>query len=98
MSEPIDGTAPLRTPAGEPLTHGRRMTYRGARSWLGRSGVLVGVHPCDSPVEWVPEADRAAFVARARHAEGRDCNVAGDVLLFRLPDGRPVVVVEDSPC
>jgi hypothetical protein len=30
-----------------------------------------------------------------RHAEGKDCNVAGDVLLYRLTDGRPVLVIQE---
>jgi hypothetical protein len=30
-----------------------------------------------------------------RHSEGKDCNVAGDVLLYRLADGRPVLVIEE---
>lgn len=99
MGDPTDdGATPLRTPAGEPLTSGRRTTYRGARGWFRRGDALVGVHPCHEPVAWVPDAERPAFAARARRAEGRDCRVAGDVLLFRLPDGRPVVVVEGPPC
>ena len=98
MSEPDDGTTPLRTPAGEPLTGGRRTTYRDARGWFRRSDALVGLHPCHEPVAWLAETERPAFAARARRAEGRDCGPAGDVLLFRLPDGRPVVVVEGPPC
>jgi hypothetical protein len=30
-----------------------------------------------------------------RRSEGKDCNVAGDVLLYRLADGRPALVVEE---
>ena len=86
------------TPGGEPPDHGRRTTYREARGWFRRGDALVGVWPCHAPVEWVREEDRPRFAARARRAEGRDCNVAGDVLLFRLADGRPVVVVEGPPC
>ncbi|MCZ2827344.1 hypothetical protein O2W14_00660 [Modestobacter sp. VKM Ac-2986] len=88
----------LHAPDGELLTHGRRVTHRAARPWLRRDDALVGVWPCDSLVEWVPAADRPAFAAQERRAEGRDCNVAGDVLLFRLADGRPVVVVQGPPC
>jgi hypothetical protein len=29
-----------------------------------------------------------------RHAEGRDCNVAGDVLLYRITDSVKVLVVQ----
>ena len=89
------GTVVPRTPDGEPLAGARRMTYRDARSWLKRRDALLGRRPCGPTVEWVPDADRARFTARARHAEGRDCNVAGDVLLYRRVDGRPVVVVEE---
>ena len=92
------GETALHSPDGEPLTHGRRATHRAARPWLRRDDALVGVWPCDSPFEWVPAAERPAFAARERRAEGRDCNVAGDVLLFRLADGRPVVVVQEPPC
>jgi hypothetical protein len=37
----------------------------------------------------------SAFAARMRHAEGKDCNVAGDVLLYRLTDGRSVLVIQE---
>lgn len=83
-------------PGGELLTRGRRTTWRAARPWLRRSDVLVGLWPCGSPVEWVPDEDRSRFAVQARRAEGRDCNVAGDVLLFRLADGRPVLVVQET--
>ena len=102
MTEPTGPAVPedhdasvLRAPGGEPLTHGRRTTWRAARPWLRRDDVLVGVEPCGRPVEWVPDEGRPHFAARARRAEGRDCNVAGDLLLFRLTDGRPVVVVQE---
>jgi hypothetical protein len=85
-------------PDGEPLTDGRRMTYRQARPWLRRGEALVGVWPSHAPVEWMPEQDRTELTAAARRAEGRDCNVAGDVLLFRRADGRPVLVVQGPPC
>lgn len=99
QDEPVSGGEDvLHAPDGELLTHGRRVTHRAARPWLRRDDALVGVWPCDSLVEWVPAADRPAFAAQERRAEGRDCNVAGDVLLFRLADGRPVVVVQGPPC
>jgi hypothetical protein len=95
-SEQGDNFTP-RAPDGEPLTHGRRMTYRDARSWVKRGNVLLGRWPCGQTIEWVPEQERKAFVARARQAEGKDCNVVGDVVLYRLADGRPAVVIEE-PC
>jgi hypothetical protein len=30
-----------------------------------------------------------------RRSEGKDCDVAGDVWLYSLADGRPVLVVEE---
>lgn len=94
--EPADGGDFVpRGPDGEPLTRGRRMTYREARSWMKRSDALLGRWPCGPTIEWVPDEERATLAAKARHDEGKDCNVAGDVLLYRLPDGRPVVVVEE---
>jgi hypothetical protein len=39
-------------------------------------------------MEWVPDLKREPFAAGVRQAEGEDCNVAGDVLLFS-PGGRP---------
>jgi hypothetical protein len=71
------------------------MTYREARSWLKRSDALLGRWPCGPKIEWASEQERAAFAARVRHDEGKDCNVAGDVVLYRLADGRPVVVIEE---
>ena len=47
-------------------------------------------------VTWVADDERQAVVERLRHAEGKDCNVAGDVLLHRLSYGSVVVVEE--PC
>ncbi len=87
-----NGTVP-RAPGGEPLTRGRRMPLRQARSWVRREDVLLGRWPCGSPVEWVSGQEREALAARVRHG-GRDCTVAGDVLLFRLADGRRALVVE----
>ncbi len=84
-----------RGPGGEPLTHARRMTYREARSWMKRSDALLGVWPCGPTIEWVYDEERATLAAKVRHAEGKDCNLEGDVLLYRLADGRPVVVVEE---
>jgi hypothetical protein len=71
------------------------MTRRLARSWLKRTDAVLGRWPGGPTIEWVPDQDRAAFAARVRQGGGRDCNVAGDVVVFRLADGRPVVVVEE---
>ena len=71
------------------------MTYRDARNWIKRRDALLGRWPCGPTVEWVADQERSAFAARVRQAEGKDCNVAGDVLLYRLADGRPVVVIEE---
>ena len=89
------GEIVLRTPGGEPLTHARRLTYRDARSWMKRRDALVGRWPCGPTVEWVPDQERSAFAATVRHSEGKDCNIAGDVLLYRLADGSPVLVIEE---
>jgi hypothetical protein len=62
---------------------------------MKRGDALLGRWPCGPAVEWVPDQERAAFAARVRQGEGKDCNVTGDVLLYRLADGRPVVVVEE---
>jgi hypothetical protein len=71
------------------------MTYREARTWMKRRDTVLGRWPSGPAIEWVADDERATFVAGARQVEGRDCNVAGDVLLFRLEDGRPVVVIEE---
>jgi hypothetical protein len=86
-----------RGPGGELLTQGRRMTYRDARSWMKRRDVLLGRSRCSSTIDWVPDPESAAEAARLRQNEGLDCNVDGDVVLYRLADGRPVVVIEE-PC
>jgi hypothetical protein len=71
------------------------MTYRQARPWLKRSDVRIGVMPCGTDIRWLQEDDeRQSYVAQLRHAEGRDCNVAGDVLLYRIADSVKVLVVE----
>ena len=75
--------------------HGRRMTYREARSWMKRQDALLGKWPCGPTIEWVPDQERQAFTAGVREAEGKDCNLAGDVVLYRLADGRPIVVIEE---
>ncbi len=93
-SEDADDFVP-RGPGGEPLSRARRMTYLEARSWMKRSDALLGRWPCGRKIEWLPEEERATLAARVRHDEGRDCNVAGDVLLYRLADGQPAVVVEE---
>lgn len=74
--------------------HGRRMTYREARSWVRRGDALLGRWRGPT-IDWVPVDERAAFVAEARRTEGRDCSLAGDVVLYRLADRRPVVVIEE---
>ena len=106
MGEPVDspdaassgqdGEIVLRAPHGEPLTQGRRLTLRDARSWAKRKDAVLGRWPCGPTVEWTADHERPAFIARMRHGEGKDCNVAGDVLLFRLADGRPVLVIEEA--
>jgi hypothetical protein len=95
MGGPGDGgELTLCAPGGEPLAHGRRMTFREARSWVKRSDALLGRWRGPT-IEWVPDQKRTAFAAEARQTEGRDCNVAGDVVLYRLTDGRPVIVIEE---
>jgi hypothetical protein len=84
-----------RGPDGEELTRQRRLTYRQARPWLKRSNVRIGVAPCGSSVRWVQEEERQTYVQQLRQAEGRDCNVAGDVLLYRNLEGASALVVEE---
>jgi hypothetical protein len=69
------------------------LTYREARPWLKRSSALLGRWRGPT-IEWVSDEDRAAFVAWVRQVEGRDCDLAGDVALYRLADGRPVLVID----
>jgi threonine synthase len=93
-SEPEQGDESIpRAPGGEPLTRGRAMTYREARSWMQRSNALLGRWR-GSTIEWVPDHERATFVAWVRQAEGKDCDPSGDVALYRLKDRRPVVVTD----
>jgi hypothetical protein len=69
------------------------MTYRDARTWLKRPEVVVGVrHECSPEADWLSVEERDALVARLRHAEGRDCNVEGDVMLYRRSRGTVLVV------
>jgi hypothetical protein len=82
------------TPSGSELRSGRRMTYLAARGWLRRTGVSLGVEPCGGPVRWLQGDERQAFVANLRHSEGKDCNVAGDVVLYREAEGDFLVVEE----
>ena len=82
-------------PDGEALTHERRLTYREARPWLKRSSVRIGVVPCGTGLRWLEADERDGFVQKLRHAEGRDCNVAGDVLLYRTAKESKVLVVEE---
>ncbi len=94
MGEPVDGSESIpRAPGGEPLTRGRAMTYRDARSWMKRSDALLGRWRGPT-IEWVPDQERPAFVAWVRQVEGRDCDPAGDVALYRLADGCPVLVID----
>ena len=90
-----DETDRHRGPNGEPLTRQRRLTYREARPWLKRSSVLIGVAPCGTDIRWLRDDERDGYVQQLRHAEGRDCNVAGDVLLYRMTDSNTVLVVEE---
>jgi hypothetical protein len=95
VGEPGDGDELIpRAPGGEPLTNGRRLTFREARSWVKRSDALLGRWRGPT-IKWVPDQERTAFAAEARQTEGRDCNREGDVVLYRLADRRPVVVVEE---
>ena len=84
----------LRGPSGQALVRARRLTYREARPWLRRSDAVIGLRHCGVEVTWVADEERQALLERLRHAEGKDCNVAGDVLLFRSRDGTVVVVEE----
>jgi hypothetical protein len=84
-----------RGPNGEQLTRQRRLTYREARPWLKRSGVRIGVEPCGTDVRWLRDDERQEYVQHLRHAEGRDCNVAGDVLLYYMTDSTTVLVIEE---
>ena len=94
MEETVDANESIpRAPGGEPLTHGRALTYREARTWMKRSDALLGQWR-GSTIEWVPDPERAAFVAWVRQVEGKDCDPAGDVALYRLADGRPVLVID----
>jgi hypothetical protein len=85
-----------RGPDGQPLDAGRRMTYRAARGWSKRRDVLLGRWPCGHPIVWLDGEASRSLAAELRKAEGKDCNLAGDVLLFRLADGRPAVVVDEQ--
>jgi hypothetical protein len=94
MGEPADGDEFIpRAPGGEALAHGRRMTYREARNWLKRRDVLFGRWRGPT-IEWVADQDRDAFTAGLRRAEGTDCSLDGDVVLYRLADRRPVIVID----
>ena len=82
-----------RAPGGEPLTRGRALTYREARSWMKRRDAVLGRWRGPA-IEWVSEQERPTFVAWVRQVEGMDCDPAGDVALYRLADGRPVLVID----
>ena len=96
MGEPGDsGEFIPRAPDGEALAKGRRLTFRDARSWIKRSDALLGRWRGPT-ISWVSDQERMTFAAEARQNEGLDCNLGGDVVLYRLADRRPVVVVEQS--
>ena len=84
----------LRGPSGHNLDRARRMTYRQARPWLRRRDAVIGLRPCGVEVNWMADHERPALVERLRQAEGKDCNVAGDVLLYRTPNITVIVVEE----
>lgn len=91
----VDGEdGALRGPNGQALVGGRRLTYRQARPWLRRTDAFVGLRPCGMEVHWIADDQRRAVVERLRHVEGKDCNIAGDVTLYRLA-GASFVVVEE---
>jgi hypothetical protein len=46
-------------------------------------------------VQGLGSDERQFYVQRLRHAEGEDCNVAGDVPLYRATDGGRFLVVEE---
>ena len=97
MGEPgsdDDVDTELRGPNGQALVRARRLTYRDARPWLRRTDALIGTRPCGVEVAWVADDERQALLERLRHAEGKDCNVAGDVLLYRSQGGTVIVVEE----
>ena len=69
------------------------MKYRDARTWLKRRDVTVGVLPeCNRDITWLTSDDWTTLAERVRRAEGKDCNLAGDVVLYRQPDGNYLVV------
>ena len=84
-------------PDGSELGDGRRLTSRAARPWLGRPDVVLGHWGDGAAVQWVPAAERGARASAWRARQGRDCDVAGDFLLFHLPDGRRALVLQE-PC
>ena len=90
-----DEAEPPRGPAGELLTKHRRLSYRDARPWLKRSSVVLGAMACGREIRWLRDDERHDYVQQLRHAEGQDCNVAGDVLLYRTSGGLTVLVVEE---
>ena len=97
MSQPLaeeDDAGSPRGPDGRALEGARRLTYRQARPWLRRSEVIIGVQPCGTAISWLADDERQALVQQLRHAEGKDCNVAGDVLLYRLPHSTVIVIEE----
>jgi hypothetical protein len=87
----------LLDPDGHPLPAPRRLTARDARPWVKREDVPLGLLPCGAAIEWTPGADRDAFAVRLRRIEGKDCNPAGDLLLFTLTHDRHALVLDDSP-
>ena len=86
----------LLDPDGFSLPPPHRLTARDTRPWVKREDVPLGLLPCGAAIEWTPDADRAAFAARLRRIEGKDCNPVGDLLLFTLT--RAQLVLFKSPC
>lgn len=93
MTAPIDSNESLpRAPGGEALMHGRQLTYREARSWLKRADVVLGRWR-GTTIEWASDEERSSLVMWMRRIEGKDCDPSGDVVLYRLSGGQPVLVV-----
>ncbi len=94
MAQDDEAAEPLG-PDGCSLPAPQRMTLRRARSWIKREQVALGVWPCGSAIEWVPADERAAFAVRLRRAEGKDCNLDGDALLFTITAERHAIVLDE---
>lgn len=94
--EPFEGDFVPLGPDGKPLDRGRRMTRRDARSWAQRTTVTLGLkEECSPYIEWLEaEEGRHRFREQLRQGNGRDCNVAGDVVLYELAEGQRGLVLE----